>query len=108
MHKTFFKQPIFRSRNLLDAANGQPCIKCGAIGTTVAAHYQGKESSRLGKGFGIKPSDAATAELCQRCHAFFDGYETDNDYMRSQEFLMLVLLTIERRLHDGVLIVKNK
>lgn len=61
----------FRSQTLLDAAEGKPCMICGANnGTTVAAHAN---SVALGKGTGIKVPDFYTAWLCDVCHALVDG-----------------------------------
>ena len=60
----------FRSPTLLDAAEGQPCVICESIGTTVAAHAN---SVALGKGTGIKVPDFYTAWVCQRHHDMIDG-----------------------------------
>ncbi len=60
----------FRSRKLLDLANGAPCMACGAEdGTIVAAHANWSD---FGKGMSHKASDAAVAFLCYRCHSELD------------------------------------
>lgn len=60
----------FRSRKLLNLANGAPCMHCGVEnGTTVAAHAN---SQQYGKGMGHKASDAAIAFLCHLCHSRLD------------------------------------
>lgn len=61
---------VFRSRKLLQAANGIPCVLCRSIGTTVAAHSNAQEH---GRGFAHKPPDYYVAYLCQRCHDEVDG-----------------------------------
>lgn len=61
---------MFRSRKLLDLAEGQPCMNCGAEdGTVVAAH---SNLSRHGKGKSIKAHDCFVAFLCHRCHSWLD------------------------------------
>lgn len=60
----------FRSQKLLDAAEHEPCVLCGSIGTTVACHAN---SVALGKGTGIKAPDYYTAWCCQKCHDIIDG-----------------------------------
>ena len=60
----------FRSPKLLKAAKGRPCVLCGSIGTTVAAH---SNSLAHGRGFAHKSADFMVAYLCQRCHDDCDG-----------------------------------
>lgn len=62
----------YRSRALLDSADGQPCAnpRCRMTGTTVASHAN---RVSLGKGTGIKVPDYYTAHLCDVCHALVDG-----------------------------------
>lgn len=62
------------------------------------AHYSGPWQHRFGKGRGIKGDDIAAAELCMRCHKYFDEYESGNTIERSEEFLALCLLTNIRRM----------
>lgn len=98
------KQQPFRSRKLLDAAKGEPCIACGADdGTVVAAHYSGMGSHGLGKGTGTKVSDIAAAHLCHRCHTEMDSYAQGNTTERSQVFLMLILKTIVKLAENGTI-----
>lgn len=60
----------FRSRPLLNLANGAPCMSCGAEdGTIVAAHANWSD---FGKGMSHKASDAAVAFMCCRCHSEID------------------------------------
>ena len=60
----------FRSKKLLKAANGRPCVLCGSVGTTVAAH---SNSLSHGRGIGHKSPDYFVAYVCQGCHDEIDG-----------------------------------
>jgi hypothetical protein len=68
----FPKKLTYRSEPLRRAVAQLPCMKCGVWGYTQAAH------TNLGKGGGIKASDAAIAALCcdrlgvRGCHALLD------------------------------------
>lgn len=96
------KQPIFRSRKYTNAADGQPCVRCGANdGTVVAAHYTGLRQHRFGKGRGRKCSDLLVADLCARCHQRFDVDIQRKSVEQSEDFLTCVLLTIIRRTENG-------
>jgi ribosomal protein S27AE len=100
-----------RSAKYLQAAKDQSCVNCGAAdGTVVAAHYQGMRSHSFGKGTGHKVGDLFVADLCNSCHSSFDGHQMGNHPDRlmrkidqSEQFLFLVLKTIERRVAQGVL-----
>ncbi|WP_151839976.1 DUF968 domain-containing protein [Acinetobacter soli] len=59
-----------RSAKRLNAIRKLPCVRCGG-GPSQAAH---SNSSKHGKGRGIKSSDAFTVPLCASCHAAFDQY----------------------------------
>lgn len=94
----------WRSRTYTQAAQGQPCVRCGRHdGTVVAAHYCGIRQHWYGKGRGLKPHDIATADLCMVCHQWFDQPTERKSIERSEDFLHCILLTIMRRLEDGVL-----
>lgn len=88
---------------LTAAAEGEACVRCGSIGTTVSCHYSGLRQHAYGKGRGIKGADLAAADLCMECHSHFDSYETPNDWERSEEFLHCCMLTILRRYAKGIL-----
>lgn len=65
------KDKRIRLPTLLAAANGAPCMACGADdGTIVAAHGP---KWLAGGGMGLKPDDYAVAYLCHTCHAIVDG-----------------------------------
>jgi hypothetical protein len=60
----------YRNRKLLDLAEGQRCVMCGADdGTVVAAHSNLGEH---GKGMGLKAHDGMHAWLCYACHTEYD------------------------------------
>lgn len=60
----------FRSRKVLDLAEGQACVMCGnQDGTIVAAHSNLLEHD---KGRGHKAHDGMSAWLCHSCHSHYD------------------------------------
>ena len=63
-----------RSPKRLAEIRKLPCIRCGNPNSQ-AAH---SNSSRDGKGRGIKASDAFVIPLCFKCHAAFDRFELGN------------------------------
>lgn len=60
----------FRSTKLLRSAQGQACVLCRRVGTTVSAHCN---MTVHGKGIGIKCPDCLVAWLCYECHGLLDG-----------------------------------
>ena len=60
-----------RDRKRLAAIRKLPCVKCGKPNSQ-AAH---SNSSKHGKGRGIKASDEFTVPLCYSCHSAFDKFE---------------------------------
>ena len=63
-----------RSPKRLAEIRKLPCVRCGSPNSQ-AAH---SNSSRDGKGRGIKASDAFVIPLCAICHAAFDRFELGN------------------------------
>ena len=63
-----------RSPKRLAEIRKLPCVRCGNPHSQ-AAH---SNSSRDGKGRGIKASDAFVIPLCFKCHAAFDRFEFGN------------------------------
>ncbi len=63
-----------RSPKRLAEIRKLPCVRCGNPNSQ-AAH---SNSSRDGKGRGIKSSDRFTVSLCFKCHAAFDRFELGN------------------------------
>lgn len=60
-----------RNNFRLNQVRQLPCIRCGQS-SSQAAH---SNSSKHGKGRGIKASDQFTIPLCAICHAAFDKFE---------------------------------
>ena len=63
-----------RSPKRLAEIRKLPCVRCGSPNSQ-AAH---SNSSRDGKGRGIKSSDLFVIPLCATCHAAFDRFELGN------------------------------
>ena len=63
-----------RDSKRLAAIRKLPCIRCGNPDSQ-AAH---SNSSKHGKGRGIKSSDLFVIPLCHSCHAAFDRFELGN------------------------------
>jgi len=94
----------FRSPKLLRSAEGQPCANCGDVGTTVAAHAN---RVSLGKGVGIKCSDAYCADLCVTCHALVDGRLGKlTKHEKWEMWVNAYLKTVKRWFTDGTVVVK--
>lgn len=60
-----------RSTKRLNEIRALPCVRCGQS-PSQAAH---SNSSKHGKGRGIKSSDAFTVPLCASCHSAFDTFQ---------------------------------
>lgn len=60
-----------RDAKRLAAIRKLPCVRCGNPDSQ-AAH---SNSSKHGKGRGIKASDEFTVSLCNQCHALFDQFK---------------------------------
>ncbi|WP_151976596.1 hypothetical protein [Acinetobacter soli] len=60
-----------RDSKRLAAIRKLPCVRCGG-GPSQAAH---SNSSKHGKGRGVKASDEYTVSLCASCHTAFDQYK---------------------------------
>lgn len=63
-----------RNQKRLAAIRKLPCIRCGNPNSQ-AAH---SNSSRDGKGRGIKADDSKTVCLCHSCHHQFDTFQLGN------------------------------
>jgi Protein of unknown function (DUF1364) len=94
----------FRSPKLLKSAEGQPCMICGSVGTTIAAHAN---SVALGKGTGIKAPDFYTAWMCQVCHDLYDGRIGKLTKAEKEEMWMTAYLrTVRWWFQQQIVIVK--
>lgn len=95
----------FRSRKLLDLAEGQACVMCGSEdGTVVAAHSNLLEH---GKGKGIKAHDGMHAWLCHRCHSQYDqGMEMSKEERR--EYILTAICRTYMRMWELELLRVSK
>jgi hypothetical protein len=102
---------IFESQKLRDAPNGKPCVRCNARrDTTVGAHYTGMRRDSYGGGMSQKVWDFVMADFCDMCHEYFDrvSREKAKAIEHSEEFQHYVILTIARRIDEGVLVVSGQ
>lgn len=94
----------YRSKKLLDSAEGQSCTICGSVGTTVSAHAN---SVALGKGTGIKAPDFYVAHLCQVCHDSYDGRRGKLTKQEKEELWTTAFLrTVKRWFDQGIVKVQ--
>jgi ribosomal protein S27AE len=93
----------YRNKKLLELARNHDCVNCGADdGTIVACHANLLE---LGKGRGLKASDAAVSFLCFTCHAALDQGTGDKLDKRSFTYEMIAK-TLIRLVEEGTLRIK--
>jgi hypothetical protein len=100
----------FESQKLRDASEGQSCVRCGNAVDVVGAHYTGVRRGSYGGGLSKKVHDFLTADLCPACHLIMDTLSRDKElaFIHSEEFLHLIVLTLERRFVHGVIVVKGQ
>jgi hypothetical protein len=72
----------YRNPKILKAAQHAPCMVCGSVSTTVAAH---SNQSIHGKGMGIKAHDCFVAFLCAQHHSMVDGQTGNLTRQESRE-----------------------
>ena len=82
-----------RSPKRLAEIRKLPCVRCGNPNSQ-AAH---SNSTKHGKGRGIKASDAFVIPLCFKCHAAFDRFELGNR-AESEAMFEKWLVRVERML----------
>jgi hypothetical protein len=100
----------YESQKLRAASEGQVCVRCGASDNVVGCHYTGVRRLAYGGGFGQKVHDFLTADLCQECHKFLDSLSRSKvrRWEHSEEFQHCILLTLERRFVQGIIVVKGQ
>lgn len=93
----------YSDRAYLDLSymEGKGCVRCGDS-KCEPAHYSGLYSDQLGKGGSQKSADLVVADLCRKCHAYFDLYLGGNDDIRAAEFLLLCWRTLLRNVAMGL------
>lgn len=91
---------LYRSKCLRDSARDEPCIRCGAVGTTVWAH-----SNELahGKGRGIKAHDLLGLYLCHTCHSEYDNAARDCARAIFRECYPRTMVRVAQKIVDGFL-----
>lgn len=101
---------MYRNEALLAVVRLLPCVECGKVGHTQAAH---SNQLRFGKGRGLKASDAAIMALCgpgfgmPGCHAELDqgSHMTKAErYAFEYEHIALTLIAL---LEAGFLVVNG-
>jgi hypothetical protein len=94
----------YRNKKLLRAAKDQPCVLCGSVGTTIAAHANWQE---FGKGLGCKAHDWAVAWLCQICHDTIDGRRGAMQRQEAYErWITAWIRTMTKLFELGIVVVK--
>lgn len=99
----FPKPTTFRSETLRRAVASLPCVCCGRVGHTQAAH------TNYGKGGAIKASDAMLMALCADgfgfvgCHSRVDARCTMGKIERRQYEIEMVVLTYVALIERGLL-----
>ena len=107
-----FKVEPYRSRALLDLANGQRCVRCGkqTDGETVGCHLHGKYSHLFSKGGSQKSDDFMIFFGCFYCHQLFDsedlaGGNWNSEDEKALEFFVLVCRTWRLLIHQKKLVL---
>ena len=78
-----------RNSKRLAEIRGLPCVRCGNPDSQ-AAH---SNSSKHGKGRGIKADDTYTVPLCHSCHVNFDQYKLGNREQSEKLFEIWLIKT---------------
>lgn len=97
------KAPDFRSKKYREGGRDLNCVLCEVRPVHSGAHLP---HSAIGfQGGNRKAPDWLLADLCMECHARMDGVEWRNDH---QIRMKALALTIERRFHQGLLVIPNE
>lgn len=95
---SYLKTPIFRSEALRRAVADLECVNCGRERNSQAAH------ANLGKGMGIKASDARIAALCaELCHPMLDQSGAMTKEERREFEALMIARTLIRLIERGAL-----
>ena len=87
---------------------GDMCIESGCYKPVAGnCHLTGWAQFLFGKGFGKKCSNAAVAEYCAEHHAFYDQPNEKKSDELLIRFLIGIVLTYERKILDGRIILKK-
>jgi len=89
----------YRSKKILNGANGAPCMNCNVQdGTIVAAH---SNQYRDGRGYAFKSHDFRVAYLCHACHYAIDHGKGGKGH-RTEEWEQAHRKTIEYIFLQGI------
>ena len=91
----------YRNRKLLDLAEGQRCVMCGADDNTVVAAHS--NLGEHGKGMGLKAHDGMHAWLCYSCHAEYDQGNKMNRVERRDYILTAICKTYQEMWIKGMI-----
>lgn len=88
-------------KKLTQAANGAPCMNCGADdGTIVAAHRN------EGKGVGFKTPDHQVAYLCHDCHYELDNGKNLSKHDKRDLWNRAYVKTVDYWFKNGIVVAK--
>lgn len=96
------KEVRFESEAWRRAVASLPCVLCGKVGETQAAH-----ANRHGKGAMRKADDSLVAACCVACHHELDQGKTMTRDERRAELDRAIVLTVKALARAGMLIVKE-
>lgn len=92
------KDAPYRSESWRRAVASLPCAECGKDAPSQAAHI-----NHLGKGMGIKPSDAYTVPLCPTCHTEYDQGKAYSRAERHEKGVHWLIATFHQLATKGLI-----
>lgn len=96
--KSDYKTPLQPIKDKTCVLTGQP--------NPERCHYTGIMQHLFGKGVSEKVDNLFIAEICHEKHVEFDQPKERKDLQASHDFMVAILLTIERKLENGQLFFK--
>jgi hypothetical protein len=96
----YLKTPKFQSEKFRRAVARLECGACGSFAGSQAAH------ENIGKGMGLKVSDARCAALCVDCHRELDQGTKMTRQERRDFWKDAFITTVVRMIERGVLVLK--
>ena len=89
-------------------SEGNPCIRCGSVGSTCGRHYNGLRQHLYGKGMRIKGHSFLVADFCKACDKDFQegsvpkaNWQARLEY--SEDFQHWCLMSLIRRAENGII-----
>ena len=96
----YLKTSKFQSEKFRRAVASLECGACGSFAGSQAAH------ENIGKGMGLKVSDARCAALCVDCHRELDQGTKMTRQERREFWKDAFITTVVRMIERGVLVLK--